>query len=47
MTCDKVIKYLEEWAPKAIAWEKDNVGLQIGTTRRKIKNIRWKYIEPL
>ncbi len=26
----EVIEFLERWAPKGIAWEKDNVGLQIG-----------------
>jgi len=39
MQCKEVIKHIEEWAPKAIAWDKDNVGLQVGTTRRKIKNV--------
>ena len=39
MTCNNVIKYLEDWAPKDIAWNKDNVGLQIGSTGRKIKNV--------
>ena len=34
-----IIKYLEEWAPKGIAWNKDNVGLQIGNPEIKIKNI--------
>ena len=34
-----IIKYLEDWAPKAIAWSNDNVGLQIGNTETKIKNI--------
>ena len=34
-----IIKYLEVWAPKAIAWKNDNVGLQIGNTETKIKNI--------
>jgi len=34
-----IIKYLEEWAPKGIAWDKDNVGLQIGNPEIKIKNI--------
>ncbi|MGD8306408.1 MAG: Nif3-like dinuclear metal center hexameric protein, partial [Ignavibacteria bacterium] len=27
------------WAPKEIAWEKDNVGLQVGSGSRQIKNI--------
>jgi dinuclear metal center YbgI/SA1388 family protein len=39
MQCKEVIKYIEEWAPKAIAWDRDNVGLQVGTTSRKIKNV--------
>ncbi len=39
MKCNDIIKYLEGWAPKEIAWEKDNVGLQIGSAERKIKNI--------
>jgi dinuclear metal center YbgI/SA1388 family protein len=39
MQCKEVIKYLEEWAPPAIAWNKDNVGLQVGSDKRKIKNI--------
>ena len=39
MKCKTIIKYLEDWAPKEIAWGKDNVGLQIGTTEREIKNI--------
>ena len=39
MRCNEIIKYLEDWAPKEIAWEKDNVGLQIGSAKRKLKNI--------
>lgn len=39
MTCREVFKYLEEWAPKEIAWQNDNVGLQVGHTNKKIKNI--------
>ena len=39
MKCKTIIKYLEDWAPKEIAWGKDNVGLQIGTTERELKNI--------
>ena len=37
MICNEIIKYIEGWAPKEIAWQKDNVGLQIGTIERKIK----------
>ncbi len=39
MRCDKVIKIIEDWAPKSIAWEKDNVGLQVGSVRREITKI--------
>ena len=30
MTCKEIIKYLEDWAPEAIAWQNDNVGIQVG-----------------
>ena len=30
MTVKDIQDIIEQWAPKAIAWEKDNVGLQIG-----------------
>lgn len=39
MTIEKVIKYIEDWAPKGIAWERDNVGLQIGTSQQELKSI--------
>jgi dinuclear metal center YbgI/SA1388 family protein len=39
MTGIEIIKYLDEWAPKGIAWNKDNVGLQVGDLGIKIKNI--------
>ena len=39
MTCKGIIKYFEEWAPKEIAWQKDNVGLQIGSINQKLTNI--------
>jgi dinuclear metal center YbgI/SA1388 family protein len=34
-----IIKYLEDWAPKGIAWEKDNPGLQIGSVEYEVKNV--------
>jgi dinuclear metal center YbgI/SA1388 family protein len=34
-----IIKYLEDWAPKDVAWEKDNPGLQIGSGDREVKNV--------
>ena len=39
MRCNEIIKIIESWAPKQIAWEKDNVGLQVGSTHREIRNI--------
>jgi dinuclear metal center YbgI/SA1388 family protein len=39
MTGKEIIKYLEDWAPKGIAWEKDNVGLQVGDPGNEVKNI--------
>jgi dinuclear metal center YbgI/SA1388 family protein len=30
---------MEDWAPKAIAWKHDNIGLQIGSLKRKINRI--------
>jgi len=39
MKCIEIIKNIENWAPKEIAWEKDNVGLQIGDTDKRVKNI--------
>jgi dinuclear metal center YbgI/SA1388 family protein len=39
MICSEIIKYFEDWAPKEIAWQKDNVGLQVGSLNRKVKNI--------
>ncbi len=39
MKCIEIIKYLEHWAPKETAWERDNVGLQVGSGEREIENI--------
>jgi dinuclear metal center YbgI/SA1388 family protein len=39
MVAKQVIKFFENWAPPEIAWEKDNVGLQVGSTDRRINNI--------
>ena len=39
MKCSEIIKNLEDWAPKEIAWQKDNVGLQVGSANREINNI--------
>jgi len=39
MTCSEIIKEIELWAPREIAWQKDNVGLQVGSLNRKVNNI--------
>ncbi len=39
MIAGDLIKYLEEWAPPGAAWDKDNVGIQVGSKGVKIKNI--------
>lgn len=39
MTGKEIIKYLEDWAPKGIAQEKDNAGLQVGNPGHKVKNL--------
>jgi dinuclear metal center YbgI/SA1388 family protein len=39
MTVGELTKYLEDWAPPGAAWEKDNVGLQVGSNGATIKNI--------
>lgn len=39
MIVREIIKYLEDWAPPGAAWEKDNVGLQIGSRGQKVQNI--------
>ncbi len=39
MTCNEIIEHIEAWAPKGIAWDRDNVGLQVGSPKNKVKNI--------
>lgn len=39
MNVGELITQIEDWAPPGAAWEKDNVGLQIGSRRDKLKNI--------
>ncbi len=39
MTCNEIFKYFEDWAPKEISWQKDNVGLQVGSIKQKVRNI--------
>lgn len=35
----KIFEFIEDWAPKGIAWEKDNVGLQIGDADQETKGV--------
>jgi dinuclear metal center YbgI/SA1388 family protein len=39
MVIKRLIKFIEDWAPPGIAWERDNVGLQIGSREDKIRNV--------
>ncbi len=39
MVAENIIKYIENWAPPGAAWEKDNVGLQVGSPKEKVRNI--------
>jgi dinuclear metal center YbgI/SA1388 family protein len=39
MKCIEIINIIESWAPKEIAWQKDNSGLQIGDTDKQVLNI--------
>ncbi|KAF0148739.1 MAG: hypothetical protein FD143_2847 [Ignavibacteria bacterium] len=39
MTIGDLTKYLEDWAPPGAAWERDNVGLQVGSKAERLKNI--------
>lgn len=39
MTKRALIKYLEKNYPKGVAWEKDNVGLQVGNLNNKLQNV--------
>lgn len=34
-----IIKSLNEWAPKWAAWEKDNIGLQVGDEQQKVTKV--------
>jgi dinuclear metal center YbgI/SA1388 family protein len=34
-----IIQLFEDWAPKWVAWEKDNVGLQVGDEQNKVTRI--------
>jgi dinuclear metal center YbgI/SA1388 family protein len=34
-----IIKEIEEWAPPGVAWERDNVGLQIGNPSEEVRGV--------
>ena len=39
MKLTEIERFLESWAPRWAAWERDNVGLQVGRRSRNIKSI--------
>lgn len=39
MKCNEIFNFIEDWAPKGIAWDNDNVGLQVGSANSVVKNI--------
>jgi dinuclear metal center YbgI/SA1388 family protein len=39
MITKDIIKFIETWAPPGVAWERDNVGLQIGDLRSEVNKI--------
>ncbi|PID60990.1 MAG: Nif3-like dinuclear metal center hexameric protein [Ignavibacteriae bacterium] len=39
MTVKAIINLIESWATPGAAWEKDNIGLQVGSVKRKISNV--------
>jgi len=39
MIAEDVIKFFDNWAPPGTSWDGDNVGLQIGSLKRRVSNI--------
>jgi len=39
MTVRDIQRILEAWAPKEVAWERDNVGLQVGNSSARVRGI--------
>ncbi|MHC1737643.1 MAG: Nif3-like dinuclear metal center hexameric protein [Ignavibacteriaceae bacterium] len=39
MKIKEIFRHIENWAPKGIAWENDNPGLQVGSPEIKVRNI--------
>lgn len=39
MKISDLTKYLEDWAPPGVSWDRDNVGLQVGSKAERLKNV--------
>jgi len=39
MEIKEIFRHIENWAPRGIAWEKDNTGLQVGSREIKVRNV--------
>ncbi len=39
MKTKEIVKILDDWAPPGAAWEKDNVGLQVGSLEKEVRKI--------
>jgi len=39
MNIHSVLEFIEGWAPPQVAWQKDNVGLQVGSLNGKVENV--------
>lgn len=39
MKCYEIFRFIEDWAPRGIAWDNDNVGLQVGSAENDLTNI--------
>lgn len=39
MNVDQVVRFFDHWAPPAISWERDNVGIQVGNPGERVRGI--------
>ncbi len=39
MVVHDIQEILEQWAPPAVAWERDHVGLQLGSPRKRVRSV--------
>ncbi len=39
MKIGNILKYLEDWAPPEVSWERDNVGVQVGSIDEEVRKI--------